>query len=294
MTISPADMMVFASVVREGGFTRAAKRLGLTKQTVSERVSRLEERLNVRLLERTTRRLRPTEAGALYYQRCAAIASQVEEANREVQHRREEAVGLLRVSAPTLYARRFLAPVVAAYLRAHPKMRVELQLAERRVDLIEEAFDLAIRVGELNDSSLIGKRLGEGICVYTVASPTFLAREGTPTSKTLPNARCIGIRAVESWDIGRVSRRIEPTFVVNDLEVACDAAIEGVGIAHLPSLVCGEAIRDGRLRVLFAQEKAARTPISVVYPSRQHLPLKVRLFVEALEASVSATTSRAR
>ena len=275
------DMLLFAAVVREGSFTRAARQLGITKQSASERVVRLETRLGVRLLERTTRQLRVTEAGALYAERCAAIAAQVEEANGEVQRRQAEPVGLLRVSAPVLFGRRFLAPVVSDYLTRHPRVRVEVVLANRRVDLLEEGVDVAIQVGELPDTSLTARKLGEGH-EYVVASPDYLARHGTPTPAGLRAARCVGMRPHETWRVGGAPVRVEPVLVVNDLEVVCEAAIGGVGLARLPALVCGEAVRDGRLRVLFGVETARLRPIHAVYPSRQYLPAKVRLFIDAL------------
>lgn len=283
--IPPGDMLLFAAVVRHGGFTRAARHLGLTKQTVSERVARLEERLGVRLLERTTRRLRVTDAGGAYNERCAAIAAQIEEANSEVQRRQAEPVGLLRVSAPVLYGRRFLGPVVADYLGRYPKTRVEVLLADRRVNLVEEGFDLAIRIGALDDSSLAAKKLGEGH-VYYVASPRFLSDHGAPTPSTLRAARNIGVQPFETWEVSGVKVKIEPALVVNDLEMACDAAIAGVGIARLPSLVCRDAVHDGRLRVLFGPEPAQLPAVYAVYPSRRYLAARVRIFIDALAALV--------
>lgn len=284
--IPPADMLLFASVVREGSFTGAARALGLSKQTVSERLAKLEARLGVRLLERTTRRLRTTEPGAAYYARCAAIAAQIDEANREVQRGHDEPVGLLRVSAPVLYGRRFLAPVVVDYLRRHPAMRVEIALADRRVNLVEEGFDLAIRVGELDDSSLTAKRLGDAHSYY-VASPAYLAAHGRPTLRTLRSARCIGMKASEAWDIGGASHKVEPALVVNDLETGCEAAIAGLGLARSPSLVCRDAVLDGRLVVLFEDETSATRPVYALYPSRRFLPAKVRVFLEALDRLVA-------
>jgi DNA-binding transcriptional LysR family regulator len=283
--ISPADMLLFAAVVREGSFTRAAQQLGITKQTASERIGKLEEQLGVRLLERTTRRLRVTDAGATYYERCAAIAAQIEEANSEMQQRQAEPVGLLRVSAPVLYGRRFLAPVVAEFLGRFPKARVEVVLANRRVNLIEEGFDLAIRTGSLDDSSLAARKLGEGH-MYHVASPAFLAKHGAPDARELRTARCIGIRPFETWEVSGISTKIEPVLVVNDLEVACAAAIAGAGIARLPSLVCREAVEHGRLRILFGPESVMRQAVHAVYPSRQHLPAKVRTFLDMLAALI--------
>jgi len=285
ITVPPSDMLLFAAVVREGGFTRAAKQLGLTKQTVSERIARLEERLGVRLLERTTRRLRTTDVGAMYFERCSQIAAQIDEANSAVQQRLAEPTGLLRVTAPVLYGHHFLAPVIADYMGRYPKTRVELILADRRVNLIEEGFDLAIRIGQLDDSSLTARKLGEGH-LYCVASPAFLKQHGLPDVGSLRSTRCIGTRPFETWTIGGAPRKIEPVLVVNDLQLACDAAIAGIGIALLPSLVCQEALATGRLRLVFEPEPAMMRPVYAVYPSRQHLPAKVRAFVDAVAALV--------
>ncbi len=284
-TVAPADMLLFAAVVRAGSFTAAARQLGITKQTASERIAKLEAQLGVRLLERTTRRLRLTDAGAGYYERCAAIGAQIDDANLEVQRRQAEPVGLLRVSAPTLYGRRFLAPVIAAFLERHPAVRIEVVLADRRVNLIDEALDLAIRIGGPGDAGLVARKLGLGH-VYYVASPGFLARHGAPTATSLRATRCIGIRPFETWELDGVVTRIEPVLVVNDLEVACEAAIAGVGVAQLPALVCRDAVAAGRLQVLFGPEPALERAVYAVYPSRQYLPAKVRLFIDALAAMV--------
>jgi DNA-binding transcriptional LysR family regulator len=285
MMVSPADMLLFVAVVRDGSFTRAARTLGITKQTASERIGKLEQRLGVRLLERTTRHLRLTDIGATYYERCSAIAGQIDEANAELQQRQAEPVGLLRVCAPVLYGRRFLAPVVADFLGRYPRARVEVVLADRRAHLIEEGFDLAIRIGALDDSSLAARKLGEGH-VYYVASPGFLAKHGTPSADGLRAARCVGLRSFETWELHGVRTKVEPVLVVNDLEVVCDAAIAGVGVAQLPAIVCREAVTAGKLRVLFGPEPAMLRAVHAVYPSRQHLPAKVRLFVDALAALV--------
>jgi DNA-binding transcriptional LysR family regulator len=286
--ISPADMVLFAAVVREGSFTRAAQAQGLTKQTVSERIANLEARLGARLLERTTRRLRLTDAGASYAEACAAIAAQIDEANRAVQRVQSEPVGLLRVSAPFLYGRRFLMPVVRDFLREHPRLRVEIVLADRRVNLVDEGFDVAIRVGELDDSGLVARKLGEAQIHY-VASPAFLARHfadrGAPSQAAdLRDVPCIGMRPVETWELFGASRKVTPVLVVNDLEAANDAALAGLGIARIPSLVCGEAVRRKRLGLVFGEEATATRPFYAVFPSRRYVPAKVRLFVDALAA----------
>lgn len=282
----PADMLLFVSVVREGSFTAAAGTLGITKQSVSERVNRLERRLGVRLLERTTRSLRMTDAGARYYERCALISAQIEEANREVQRIQAEPVGLLRVSAPVLYGRRFLAPVIGDFLQRYPRLQVEVVLGDRRVNLVEEGFDLAIRVGDLDDSSLTARKLAEGY-VYLVASPRYLKRHGRPTrAEKLREARCIALRASETWEVHSERVKISPVLVVNDLEMGCAAALAHVGIAQLPSIVCSEHVRRGELVTLFGHRPTLTRPVHAVFPSRRYLPPKVRLFVEALAEQV--------
>lgn len=285
MQIPPAGMLLFARVVAEASFTGAARQVGITKQSASERIARLEEALGVRLLERTTRRVRPTEAGSRYYEHCAAIASLVDEANLEARAAQVEPTGLLRVSAPVLYGRRFLAPVVVEYLRCHPKARVEIVLADRRVNLIEEGLDLAIRIGELDDSSMSVRKLGEGHTYY-VASPAFLSTNGVPTAETLRGTRTVGVRAVEQWEVDGTSQRIEPVLVANDLEVACACAVAGVGVARLPSIVCREAVADGRLRVLFEPSAAMLRPVHAIFPSRRNLPARVRVFLDLLSSLV--------
>ncbi len=279
--ISPADMVLYAAVVREGSFTRAAQLLGVTKQTVSERIAKLEARLGVRLLERTTRRLRVTDAGAVYAERCTAIAAQIDEANGEVLARQTEPGGRLRVTAPTLYGRRFLAPVIVETMVRHPELRLDVVLADRRVDLVEEGFDLAIRIGTLDDSSLAARKLGEGH-VYLVASPKLLAGRRRISPRRLRELPTIGTRAHETWSVAGTKWKLEPSLVVNDLEVACDAAIAGVGVALLPSLVCKPAVLAGQLEVLFGPDSALRRPVYAVFPSRRYVPPKVRVFLDVL------------
>lgn len=283
MRVDVADMFLFVAVVREGSFTAAARVLGVSKQQVSARVGRLEAALGVRLLERTTRSVRPTDAGQRYHARCVELEARVAEANEEARRLQAEPVGLLRVSAPTLFARRFLGPVVAAFRSRHPGLRIELALADRRVDLLEEGFDVAIRIGELGDSSLSARRLGLARAAF-VASPAFLVGREQATVSTVGAWPWVGMRPVETWRCGERELRITPALVVPDLEVVCDAVVAGAGMARLPLLVCGEALAAGRLVEVLRGDGAPDIPVHVVYPSRQYLPARVRLFVDALVA----------
>lgn len=287
--VRPDDMLVFAAVVRTGAFTRAATELGLTKQGVSERIVRLERALAVRPLERTTRRLRPTEAGSAYYERCQAIATAVAEANDLARQRQAEPAGRLRVASPTLYGRQFLAPVVADYLQRYPRMQVVVTLTNRPVDLIADGVDVAIQIGRLRDSSYTARRLGDGY-LYFVASPGYLHAHGTPTRADLPNARCLGFEPVEQWRIDDELVEVTPVAAMNDLESLRDLAVAGVGIARLPGLVCQDAIRDGRLVRLFPEARVPVRPVSALYPSRAFLPVKVERFLDALATLVTPMT----
>jgi DNA-binding transcriptional LysR family regulator len=290
--VEPADMLLFAEVLRSGSFTGAAARLGLTKQTVSARIARLEGALGVRLIERTTRRLRATEEGALYQERCAAIARQIREANEEVSSRQAEPTGLLRVSAPYLYGRRFLSPVIARYARLYPGAQLEVALGDRRVDLLEEGFDLAIRINPEEDSSLSARRVGESRVSY-VASPALLRRAGSRRPERVLQLPCVGTRASETWELGGQRHRIAPRVVVNDLELACDAVVAGAGVARLPGLVCGGLLAEGRLQEVWPEEGR---PVAVyaVFPSRKHLSAKVRAFIDLLSTEVEGPLPGAR
>lgn len=276
------EMLVFASVVREGGFTKAARKLGIAKQSVSDRVARLETHLGVRLLERSTRLVRPTEAGAAYFVRCDRIASEIEEANQEVRARQSEPQGHLRISSPYLFGRRFLAPVISRYMKSFPNVRVDLVLEDRRANLIEEGFDLAIRVGKLDDSSLSTRLLGSAR-ISAVASPKLVQRHRLRAPKDLTKVPCIGLRPREEWVWGTDRQSVKPHLVVNDLEIAADAAVADLGVAYLPDLVTGQHLRSGKLVRVFGE--VAPVPVFAVFPSRAFLPIKVRAFVDRLLAA---------
>jgi DNA-binding transcriptional LysR family regulator len=280
---SADDLLAFVAVVADGSFTKAARSLGVTKQAVSSRIARLERRLGVRLLERTTRRLRATDAGAAFYERSKGIAAQIDEAEREARDRQARPTGLLRVTAPYLFGRRFLAPIVADFMREHPEVSIELVLADRRVNLVEEGFDLAIRVGQLDDSSLTARRLGRARA-SVVAAKGFPNRRRITDADTLVSVPAIGMRTSEEWTVGRKKIRVRPKLVVNDLEIACDAAVAGLGVASLPELVTESHLLRGALVRLFPEDDVW-VPVHAVFPSREYLASKVRAFLDALLAS---------
>ncbi len=287
------DMVLFSVVGREGSFTKAAAVLGVTKQSVSARVANLEKELGVRLLDRTTRRLRLTDAGSHYLARCTAISAQVEAANAEVQGMQSEAVGVLRVSASWLFARRFLPDVVREIALEHPNLRIEMVLNDQNVNLLDEGFDVAIRIGALSDSSLIARKLGHAL-VDVVASPDYLVRHGRPTVETLAAHRCIGMFKSETWDVGPHRIPVEPSVAINDLEVIEVLARAGVGLARIPAILYADAVAAGELQLVFPELASYEKNMYAILPSRNYMPRKVELFVEAVAKHTKLLLAQAK
>src|SRR5882672_6135513 len=279
--------MVFTRVVQAGSFTAAAAALGMPKSTVSRKVSDLEERLDARLLQRTTRKLSLTDAGRAYYDYCARIVGEVEDAERAVSSLQETPRGLLRVTAPINVA--FLGPIVSDFLKRYPEVRLELFCTGRAVDLVEERFDLGIRAGALADSTLIAKSLGSAGWLL-VATPAYLKKRGRPRApEDLKNHDCMffgsrldsaGLR-LESGDRS-VRVPLNPRLMVSDNDILHAVANAGLGIALLPVFRCLEDLRAHRLERVLRERNAPSTPVHVVYPSTRHISPKVKSFVNHL------------
>ncbi|MEO1480590.1 MAG: LysR family transcriptional regulator [Myxococcota bacterium] len=276
------SMVTFAAVVRSGGFTAAARELGISKQTVSDQIGSLEESLGVRLLERTTRRVRATEAGERYYARCLVVVEAAEEARREVQDNLAEPAGLLRIASTVTFGEVYLLDAVSEFLLAWPRVSVDLSLADRPVNLIDEGFDVAFWFERPADTSLHARTIGPALTYY-VAHPSYLATYGTPASFEQRD----GARWIE-WTSGSRARAAgsQPTLKVNSPRAALRAARRGVGIARLPSILIEDDVRSGDLVLLFGGEPASSSEIHAVYPSRRFLPQKVRRFLEHVSGHV--------
>jgi DNA-binding transcriptional LysR family regulator len=286
------EMLVFARVVHAGSFTAAAAQLGMPKSTVSRKVSQLEDRLNSRLLQRTTRKLSLTDIGRTYYDYCARIAGEIEDAERAVSRLQERPGGLLRVTA--LANATFLGPIVSDYLRRYPDVRLELFLTGRTVDLVEERFDLAIRAGTLADSTLIARSLGS-VKWYLIATPAYLKKHGRPQSpEDLKKHGCLLFgtsmekAGVDLEKSGRsVHVALSARLMVSDMDVLHAVTIAGLGIALLPAFRCVLDLRAGRLERVLADWNAPSAPVHVVYPSTRHLSPKVKSFVDHLQARMT-------
>lgn len=283
------NMRTYAAVVHSGSFTAAAERLGISKSLASKYVRQLEERLGVRLLHRTTRKLNVTESGQAYYQRCAQLLEDFDELEAAITDQQKAPSGQLLISAPTSFGEMYLGEAVARYLQSQPKVSVELVLADRYVNLVEEGFDLAVRIGELADSSLIARRLAP-MHITAVASPQYLARAGAPQHpRELANHACIldtNINTGEHWSFQQEGQRfrvkVGGRFRVNNAQAAQNMALAGHGISLCPSFVTAKALHDGRLQVLLADYALKAQAIYAVYPHNRHLAAKTRSFVDFL------------
>ncbi len=282
-----SEIQGFSRVVDEGSFTAAARSLGISPSALSKQVKSLEDRLGVRLLNRTTRKVAPTEVGRAFHERARDILDQLAEAESALTRLHEEARGRLRVSAPMDFGRRELGPTLAEFARSHPGVELELELADRFVDPVGEGFDVVIRIGALADSSLVTRRLARCRRVLC-AAPAYLERAGEPRRiEELADHEGIayayagpGQWPVPPGHAASLPRRWPHRANNGDLMGAL--AVAGLGIALLPTFIVGDDLRAGRLRELLPGALPADLTVQAVYPHRQHLAAKVRSFVDHL------------
>jgi DNA-binding transcriptional LysR family regulator len=282
------EIVVFARVVAAGSFTTAAAQLGMPKSTVSRKVSELEERLGSRLLQRTTRKLSLTDVGRTYYDYCARIVAEIEEAERAVSSLQGTPRGLLRITAPVNVS--FLGPIVSEFLERYPEVQMEMFCTQRSVDLIEERYDLGIRAGALADSTLIARSLGT-VRWFVVATPAYLEKHGRPRSpEELENHACVLFGAGASGTVVNLERgdasvqiSVSPRLFVSDMDVLHTAVTAGLGIGMLPGFQCVQDLRVRRLERVLGDWNVPATPVHVVYPSTRHVSPKVKTFIDHLQ-----------
>lgn len=283
-------MAIFARVVETESFSAAAHELGMAKSSVSKQISRLEDELAVRLLNRTTRRLSLTEAGATFYQGCQRMVAEAAAAESAVTHLVAAPRGRLRVSAPMSFGVRHISPVLPALLGRCPELSVDLALNDRLVDLVEEGFDVGVRIAHLEESSLVARRLAPSHAVLC-ASPEYLAARGRPQSvEDLMNHDCLLYTYQASGEIwrfdgpgGRRTLRVRGRLRANSGESLLAATLAGLGIARTPSFICGDALRAGQLVRLLPEWGDSQEPfINAVYPAGRNLSPKVRVFIDFL------------
>jgi len=288
---SLTSMRVFAAVVDAGSFVAAARRLKLSRAVVTKHVAALEDRLQVRLLERTTRKLSVTEAGGRYYERCAQILTEIEDAEREAAQASAVPRGTLRVSASHTFATLHIAPHLAEFRRRFPEVDLEIVLSDRFVDLVEEGFDLAIRIADgLPESSLVARRLAPSRFVVCGA-PAYFERHGTPqTPDDLKQHPCLGYTLSpreRTWvfacaDDRRYVVNVSGPLRSNSGDLLRAASVGGAGVMLLPTFYVGEDLERGRLRPILTDYRLQEYGIYALYPSRKHLTAKVKAFVDFL------------
>lgn len=281
------DMEIFARVVTAGSMSAAGREMGLSPAVVSKRLRRLEDRLGTRLLQRTTRQISLTEAGQGFYERVVAIIASIDEAEAFVSRRSALARGTLKVSAPTSFGRMHIAPHLGPFLVQNPDLAIHLDLSDEFVDIVGDGFDLAIRIAELSDSSLVARRLAP-IHRVLCAAPAYLEKNGTPRSiADLASHACLTATPQDHWRLegpdGIVSVKPAGPIQTNSSEVVREAVLAGLGIALRSTWDIGPDLRAGKLQLVLPAYRASRhVGVYAVYPSRRFLPAKVRVFIDFL------------
>ena len=280
---------VFTRIVDTGSFTTAAAQLGLSRAAVSKHMMALEDRLGVRLLNRTTRRSSLTEAGTAFYERCRQLLAELEDAEQEAGQAALRPRGVLKVNAPMSFGIRHLAAALPDYLSAFPEVTVDLALNDRVVDLVDEGFDVAIRIRRLDDSSLIARRLAP--CRRVVcAAPSYLAARGEPrTPAELAGHDCLAYTYSATGDVweftgpdGPETVRIKGRLRANNGDALGSAAVAGYGIIIQPTFIVSEQLAAGALRAILTGYRLGETPIYAVWPPGRHVSAKLRSFVDFL------------
>ena len=273
----------FVAVAETESFTRAAKRLDVSTAHVSRQISALEDRLSTRLFYRTTRRVSTTEAGQIYYQHCRQILDALEQAERSMTNMQLVPQGRLRLTAPVTYGEKSIAPLVNDFVLRYPELDVEMKLTNQQLDLVAEGYDLAVRLGKLDDSSLMARRLASRT-LYVCASPAYLAVHGTPHSLSeLEHHNCLqgNLGYWRFQDAGHPRNvRIRGNVRCDSGRALLDAALKGVGIVQLPDYYVRPALKAGTLIPLLTHYQEDDDGIWAVYPHNRHLSPKVRMLLD--------------
>jgi len=287
------EINVFIEVARRGSFSAAARQLQLSPSAISKLITRLEERLGARLFNRTTRQVSLTEGGEVYFQRCVSIAADIEDAEELLVGYGREPKGVLTVNSTAGFAQHCLLPHLPQFQERYPHLTVNLQVSGETVDLVAEGVDVAIRMGELKDTSLVARKLCESPRIIC-ASPDYLERCGTPTKPAdLKQHNCLRLSTAlvfNQWGFttnrGRQTVEVEGNFITDKVDVLHQHALQGGGLVRLAEFMVEEDIAAGRLIPVMAKCNREVQMVHAVFPHRQHLPSKVRVFVDYLVESL--------
>ncbi|MGQ0286252.1 LysR family transcriptional regulator [Pasteurellaceae bacterium 22721_9_1] len=283
---------VFCKVVETQSFTQAAAHENISVAMASKLVAQLEEQLQIRLLQRTTRKISTTEAGSLYYQMCHPLLAELKEADESISNLSTSLQGKLTISVPMDFGLRFIAPNLSAFAQAHPNLQIEMDFSDRRVNLTEEGYDMALRIGRLRDSSLIGKKLSTSTIHY-VASPDYLAKRGIPqNAEDLLQHDCLLYKAIGNqiyWEFtlpdGQTQRlKMHSNMISNNGSTLVEMAKAGLGIIKAPHFLIKKELDSGELVEVLAHYPKQTIDLTVLYPNRRYLPAKVKAFIQFLES----------
>jgi len=283
-------MRTFVRVVEAGSLSTAANRLDIAKSAVSRRLADLESRLGVQLLNRTTRRLNLTDSGALFYQRCQRILSDLEESEQYVANVHTQLRGTIRIAAPLTFGVHHLSPVLDDFLKEHPELSLDLDLNDRTVNLMDEGVDLGIRIGKLQDSTMMARKLASAKMLLC-ASPEYLKRHGEPqTPADLKNHYGLSYSNLSEGELWQFTKEDGKHYSVhvpfrmraNNGEVLHKAALDGLGIVATVSFICYRELEQGKLKQILADYRTDEVGIYAVYPSQRHLPGRIRLLIDYL------------
>ncbi len=283
------EMRAFVTVVDCGSFVRAAEAMGTSKTAVSRLVGDLETRLGLRLLHRTTRKLSLTPEGQVFHDRCTHLLQDLEAAETELSAQSVEAIGLLRVNVPTTFGLMHLAPLWPAFMAQHPQVTLEVTLADRLVDLVEEGFDMAVRIAQLQTSTLVSRKLASTRLVLC-ASPEYLRRHGTPRHPSELSHHAVItytlLSSGEHWSFegpeGPLTVKVSPRMRTNSGDTCCAAALQHQGLVLQPTFMVGTHLQSGALVEVLPSYRSLELGIHAVFPSRKHLTPKVRALIDFL------------
>jgi DNA-binding transcriptional LysR family regulator len=283
------SMRAFTRVVDTGSFSEAARSMRLSRSAISKYILDLEADLGVQLLHRTTRSATPTDNGRLYYERCVAILSDIDEADLTVSQHQATPRGVLRVNAPMSFGTLHLGKAIAAFLRRYPELTIHLILSDQQIDTVQEGFDVTIRIADMANSSLIARRIVPAHRVLC-ASPAYLDAHGTPEhpndlrNHVLLSYDYLGTGA--QWKLtgkdGDHWLNVRARLITNNAEILRDAAVNGEGIALLPTFIAGPDLRSGALRSVLTDYRAPQLSVCALYPPTRHVSMKVRAFIDFL------------
>ena len=284
-------VVIFTEVVKCHGFSAAAEKTGHSTSYISKEVNKLEARLGVRLLNRTTRSISLTAQGKVYYQQCLQMVFDAEQTLGELDQQNIEPKGVLKISCPIALSQRYLEPVVAEFMSTYPEVQLDIDLNDRHVDVVQDGFDLVIRAtSQLEESSLICRKLFS--ChAYTLATPGYIEKHGLPTHpEQLTEHACFcysNLKSPNRWQYQdnkqkNFSVEVKPTLVCNSAQMELSVLLAGLGICRLPEFVIEKELAENKLTILFDDLPKANVDVFAIYPSRKHLSPKVRCFIDLL------------